>query len=113
MNKQSTGVVDSNTDTFKIKQLTEENCRLHSVIEHIQASAPQWVSVDDRLPELDLSEAAHATVKVLVTDGVEVCELTFSAGKLPKYWHEWSIYGDLEPELITKWQPLPTAPEGV
>jgi len=72
--------------------------------------SPKWVSVDDRLPILR-NEGKHTQVRVLATDGYEVCEISFHSGSVPTDWYEWSEYGDIEPNLITHWVPLPEPPK--
>ena len=71
--------------------------------------APQWVSVNDRLP-IERTDGAHVQVSVLATDGENVCQINFHSGCTPTDWSEWSEYGDIEPALITHWQPLPLPP---
>lgn len=66
--------------------------------------------MDDRLP-ITRIDGAHAQVSVLATDGDNVCEMNFNSGTTPTDWYEWSIYGDIEPTLITHWQPLPLPPK--
>jgi len=70
---------------------------------------PQWISVDDRLP-ITRAEGAHIQVSVLATDGCNVSQMDFHSGTTPTDWYEWSQYGDIEPSLITHWQPLPLPP---
>ena len=83
----------------------------HEIIEQcFNDLAPKWVSVDDRLPILR-NEGKHTQVRVLATDGYEVCEISFHSGSVPTDWYEWSEYGDIEPNLITHWVPLPEPPK--
>ena len=72
--------------------------------------APKWVSVDDELP-ITKADGLYRTRNVIATDGSDVCEMMFTAGCTPKPWFEWSKYGDIAPEDITHWMPLPEPPK--
>jgi hypothetical protein len=64
-----------------------------------QAAAPQWISVKDRLPEVDGE-------LVLVSDGTRRVTAT--------YYHVGERFHFYHPHLtdITYWMPLPSSPEG-
>ena len=83
---------------------TADACKL--ITQYLNELQPQWVSVGDRLPIIR-TDGAHAQISVLATDGENVCQVNFHSGSTPTDWYEWSEYGDIEPALITHWQPLP------
>jgi hypothetical protein len=68
--------------------------------------APKWVSVDNELP-ITKADGMYLTRNVIATDGSDVCEISFHSGSVPTDWYEWSEYGDIEPNLIKHWMPLP------
>lgn len=65
MNKQATGVIECNTDAFKIKQLTDEVCKLHSVIEQIHDLVPKWTSIKNPPSETCYAWVASGSDKEL------------------------------------------------
>jgi hypothetical protein len=79
---------------------------------------PAWISVDERLPEIDYSNPAYARgVKVLAAWGNDpgnVAEMEYRSnayaktekGRLPRF--EWQ--GRVSPWTVTHWMPLPEAP---
>ena len=71
--------------------------------------APKWISVDDELP-IEKFDGAFSQIGVIVTDGDNVCEMSFYVGTDPTSWRAWSKYGDIEPALITHWQRKPELP---
>ena len=78
-----------------IERLTAENAALREKV-------PQWISVEERRPELGK--------RVLATDGVFVGEAIFARDR------RWSGYGggilrDCIGSVVTHWMPLPEAPE--
>lgn len=66
-----------------------------------------WIPVSERMP-LDISHEEFRSMTAIVTDGLYVgmCDCQSGNG-----WVEWSNYGDINPEKITHWQPLPDAPK--
>ena len=86
-----------------IERLTAENAALREKV-------PQWISVEDRLPE----PGVPVLVNYIGTD-----ELTYADGVVA--WTDWGALwwegslADSEDEVtvpITHWMPLPEAPEG-
>ena len=78
-----------------IERLTAENAVLREKV-------PQWISVEEKLPELG--------TRVIATDGVFVGEAIFARDS------RWSGYGggilrDCIGSVVTHWMPLPGAPE--
>jgi hypothetical protein len=76
-----------------LSRSTPENEILPLMVDVIHDCArdlsPKWVSVDDRLPILR-NEGKHTQVRVIATDGYEVCEISFHSGSVPTDWYEWS-----------------------
>lgn len=78
-----------------IERLTAENVVLREKV-------PQWISVDEKLPELG--------TRVIATDGVFVGEAIFARDS------RWSGYGggilrDCIGSVVTHWMPLPPVPK--
>lgn len=78
-----------------IERLTAENAALREKV-------PQWISVEEKLPE--------PGTRVIATDGVFVGEAIFARDS------RWSGYGggilrDCIGSVVTHWMPLPEAPE--
>lgn len=69
------------------------------------AAAPQWISVEDRLPE----DAGGAVDAVLVTDGFLIHMAYFNHGT----WY-FCESGEMKEEMfynVTHWMPLPEPPK--
>lgn len=78
-----------------IERLTAENAALREKV-------PQWISVEQKLPELG--------TRVIATDGVFVGEAIFARDS------RWSGYGggilrDCIGSVVTHWMPLPPVPK--
>ena len=83
-------------------------------------TVPQWISVNDRLPEEDkdylvitndFGRCSSVKIRSFAKDGETVDEYAL-AGK--KYvWYFWSgEYGYVSTNCVTHWMPLPTLPKG-
>jgi hypothetical protein len=70
----------------------------------------EWISVDERLPITD-RDGDFQSMQVIVTDGERVGVTDFNAGGMPKPWSAFDDYGDIGPDHITHWQPLPEPPK--
>ena len=72
----------------------------------------EWISVKDRLPITEETFIGTFQVeRVIVFGDRTVCELDFTAGSCPRYWSAFSDYGQIRPDLVTHWQPLPAPPK--
>ena len=96
-----------------IQDLRRENAEL-------RARVPQWISVNDRLPEEDkdylvitndFGKYSSVKIRSFAKDGETADEYAL-AGK--KYvWYFWSgEYGYVSTNTVTHWMPLPEPPEG-
>jgi hypothetical protein len=74
--------------------------------------AQRWVSVDYMLPVAPAQDIVFESFPFLVTDGIRVavCDMQRGHGG-GKPWADWSNYGDMLPERITHWQPMPEPPQ--
>jgi len=77
------------------------------------ALKPQWISVEDRLPELDLPVLLLTEVDGVITGWRDLGDTEFSdyrwvIGNSNFMWDEAYNLNDLE---ITHWMPLPPSPE--
>ena len=79
-----------------IQDLRRENAKL-------RARVPEWISVDDRLPEPFVSVLVHMP-------GEEPCP-TVREGFIPNDGIWQSAMFRREPGEVTHWQPMPLAPE--
>jgi len=75
----------------------------------------RWVSVEDRLPELN--KANHFQVRCLVCcKSGGVCEMTYEINTYAKQERNkqprWKWQGLIDRSEVTHWQPLPPGPEG-
>lgn len=72
----------------------------------------EWISVEDRLPELPGKNVVYETVSLLVTDGrfVGICDYQWGNGAGTP-WSAWSNYGDIPAEFISHWMPKPEPPQ--
>ena len=71
-------------------------------IEYIPA--PQWISVEERLPEIF---SGHANAQLVLYRGVDSKYLRYGVGYL---WEEgWRVNDDLV--IVTHWMPMPALPE--
>ena len=72
-----------------------------------------WISVEDRLPlESTYGLKGLEEVKVLATDGFDVCAVAFqrgSGGGMP--WRDFDKYAEISNYSITHWMPLPEPPK--
>jgi hypothetical protein len=75
----------------------------------------RWVSVEERLPELN--KANHFQVRCLVCcKSGGVCEMTYEINTYAKQERNrqprWKWQGLIDRSEVTHWQPLPLGPEG-
>ena len=70
----------------------------------------EWISVKQRLP-IEQRDGEFQTVQVIVTDGHTVGVTDFNAGGMLKPWSAFDDYGDIPPDEITHWMPLPPPAE--
>jgi len=79
----------------------------------------EWISVNDRLPEINLDPEAdyqkHRARVIVATQGGEVREMTYTWQKFAKTekgrrprWEEWN--GQLAWDNVTHWMPMPEHP---
>jgi hypothetical protein len=76
---------------------TEAERRMYAEIEELQEQVPQWISVSERLPEIDRD--------VLLTDGEEVV----MAWLAEDGWQTWNASQNWRGARA--WMPLPEPPE--
>lgn len=72
----------------------------------------EWIKCSDRMP-ISIAEAEEADflfLEVIVTDGEMVGTCDCQSGFMPRPWVEFSRYGDISPEKITHWMPMPAPP---
>lgn len=70
-----------------------------------------WIKCSERMPINPTSEEVYGQVQCLVTDGSIVGVCDYQSGNRPEAWAYWSEYGDISPDEITHWQPLPEPPQ--
>jgi hypothetical protein len=83
---------------------------LHEIYEAMEeyANTSKWISVEDRLPELDVNYNGLSVNVLLFTDDNDFIAGYYSFNN--KQWYCSSPNND-RIEYITHWQPLPNAPE--
>ena len=70
----------------------------------------KWRSVETPPLEPD-ANIVYEQATYIVTDGERVTTCEFARGNgVGKPWAEWSQYGDMSPQEITHWMPLPPPP---
>jgi len=72
----------------------------------------EWINVDYRLPAEPSGDVVFEQRDYLVSDGEMVGKCDFQRGNgAGKPWANWGAYGDIRPEFITHWMPLPEPPK--
>lgn len=72
----------------------------------------EWIPVENRLPMGAMEGVRFESFTYLVTDGCTVGTNDFCRGHgCGEPWASWSKYGDISPERITHWMPLPGLPK--
>lgn len=100
-----------------IHQLENHIGELTEKVAQLEAAQPKWISVEERLPELNTTVLliAHGWESQLVYIGklekVE-SEESWLTGLVSKA-SEWTVYGFsyLREPIVTHWMPLPSMPE--
>ena len=96
-----------------IQDLRRENAEL-------RARVPQWISVEDRLPEEDGKYLATSIyfggdpcidTLSFAKNGETIDEYEFAGQKNIWYFYDFG-YGDVSTEYVTHWMPLPQPPKG-
>jgi hypothetical protein len=74
-----------------------------------QRDARVWIPVWERLPMKPDAGMVFEEQACIVTDGTRVGVAHFQRGgsHICDAWAAWSRYGDISPECITKWMPMP------
>jgi len=78
-------------------------------LRYLLAEMPQWISVEERLPEMEDHCGVHKTTVVLSKVGLNVTpQVTY----LDRHGYWYAYWGGLKICKQTHWMPLPAAPEG-
>lgn len=86
-----------------IERLTAENAKAEAERDTLREKVPQWISVEDRLPEDHLK-------RYLIAFKDAGGSIVDAARYIPGL--GWECYNwDVPQKLITHWMPLPEAPE--
>lgn len=77
----------------------------------------KWISVHDRLPDRaglmpDESEYVLVSEQYVSYDGEKLGSYVSICGFTANGWDEWDNFGQVKPERITHWMPLPAPPKG-
>lgn len=90
-------------------------CDWMDMLEEDAVSVPQWISVKDRLPDVNRTGSGYETITVIATDGESVRPMIYERACIrgkTKYRWKWIWDRIYEGKPIIAWMPLPEAPKG-
>ena len=88
----------------------EKGCAIErsaDAIEELLAKVPQWISVEERLPE-PYQNVLTCAWKLFGPDRKRVCGIDYVLDN-----GEWACGGESYKTMVTHWMPLPKAPKEV
>ena len=92
------------------------NCRLtEPIVAAPAASVLQWISVKDRLPDVNRAGSGYEEITVIATDGESVRPMIYERACIrgkTKYRWKWIWDRIYEGKPIVAWMPLPEPPKG-
>lgn len=101
-----------------VMRLMQDGCsakNVQSIMELPAVSVPQWISVKDRLPEVNRTGSGYEEITVIATDGESVHPMIYERACIrgkAKYRWKWIWDRIYEGKPIVAWMPLPEPPKG-
>ena len=96
------------------QEVIDNNNVQNCLLELRDMLANGWISVEERLPDVNKSVSDYEEVTVIATDGKSVCPMIYERtciGGKNKYRWKWVWYVTYDGNPITYWMPLPKLPK--
>lgn len=91
------------------------DCDWLRMLEEDAVPVPQWISVKDRLPDVNRTGSGYEEITVIATDGESVHPMIYERACIrgkTKYRWKWIWDRIYEGKPIVAWMPLPEPPKG-